>query len=463
MNQAQTQIKNFSESFFKSLKCNLTWNEECLVIEKIPKDFEEFYGKPGPYRLVFSENHKNQGELLNPGSFLLKTMSSYLETLGQTTLVKINFDRDYKSEFQKYLKLKNTELYNIVKKTENRIIHRFTFLTNLQYLNEKEQLMNTIYIREGKIIFFNLDKYSHSEGKKEDIPSKDIKKDYLMAKEELKNLLKKRIEETSSVLKSKLEKEKARIQEYCSKQINEIEMVVKRQQDQITNLEKQLSQPDKDEELIKLKIQKLQENISQIQNPERINKIKKEEEFFLNDEVHKHSLNINNKLMNTTIIYHPIFTFELYLKNKYTGRQISITYDPLEDSITNVNCESCKRAITEILICSSGHISCSNCYELCKGCNEGMCINCKKKSCDSCGRALCKKCMIQCTSCRKLVCKNHIRQDYFSEKDHCMSCLKKCSSCHRYTTNSHTKITNSEEILCKNCYGQKSINEILEN
>lgn len=459
----QEKIKKFSESFFKNLKCELSWEGNSLIVKKIPKSFEEFYGKSGPYKIVFNSEDQGSGELMAKGSFLLKSMTDYLDTLGQTTLIKLNFERDYKEEFQRYLKLKGCEIHNIIKKADNQLIPRFTFLTTLQYLNEKEQFMNTICMEKGKITNFNLDKYQHSEGKKEDISTKEIKKDYQEAKNGLKDLLKIRIEKTSNILKIKLDKERERVKEHYKKQKKEIEDSIEKQKNQWVSFEKQLAHPNvKNPKVIQAKIDRLRESISNSQNSNELEKLNKEEEFFINDEAHKHSLNIHNKLMNTTLIYYPIFNFSITLKSKDAARQIPLTYDPYEDNLTKINCESCEREIIELTICSSGHVSCLNCVSGCKECGKSLCINCTKKMCEFCSRSFCKRCVSQCAKCKKLVCKNHTRKDYLTDKDCCIECLKKCYVCNQFTTQSHMNKTDSG-FACKRCESHKSVKGIFRD
>src|SRR3989344_6559798 len=84
------ELKEFTASFFKNLGAKTTWQGNTLQVEKIPHDFEDFFGKRSPYKLVFDRGEEtNETELIAKGSFLLKAIALYLEKKGQTTLLKM--------------------------------------------------------------------------------------------------------------------------------------------------------------------------------------------------------------------------------------------------------------------------------------------------------------------------------------------------------------------------------------
>jgi len=57
------QIKKFTEEFFRNLKCDISQENRCLIIKNAPKTFEDIFGKPAPYYLVFT-NPKGEEELV---------------------------------------------------------------------------------------------------------------------------------------------------------------------------------------------------------------------------------------------------------------------------------------------------------------------------------------------------------------------------------------------------------------
>ena len=460
MEPSNLEIQKFTEAFFNNLKCKLSWENESLRITEIPADFEEMYGKKGPYLFTFTPGTHTSAELISKGNTLLKAMTSYLETRGQTTLISLNFDRDYKEEFQRYLKLRECSLYNITKRVENQYILRFTFMTAFQYLNEREQLMNDVYVKEGKIIQFILEKYKAEEGKKEDLQKREMKADFEVAKEELKILLRRKSEETGTMLKKRLDKEIERIKEHYKNQTRELQTQREKINEQSANIQKQLLKENEQEKIsLTLKLEKLKETAQELNKSDHFEKLKNEEAFFLNDENHKHALNINNKLMNTTIIYYPVFTFTLMLKGTQSARQIELTYNPLEDTLTPIACETCKRAITEIYLCSSGHIVCQNCADKCRSCHQLLCARCMHKECTTCSIKLCKKCAIKCNKCLKYTCPAHMKEDYLTKKEYCAHCLVKCDACNKHTLTQYTRKTDGGNILCNTCAVRSSLKE----
>ena len=443
----ENDLKKFTEDFFKNLKCSVRLDNSLLHVDKVPQEFENLFGKKSPYIISFDQSHLN-AEIVSKGSFMLKAMNSYLENRAKTSIIKLDFERDYKIEFQHYLKLKNSEIFRIDKKVKFKPIIRFTFSTNFQYLNEREQLINDLILEELKIIYFNLEKYKYSEGKESDLSEIDLKSPYAIAKEELKNILKNRILETKELLNKKLEKETYRIKEHYSQQRQEIAQNLKKLEEQKRTLQIEMKKSINKE--IQEKIYQIDQNIVLLKDPQKEKQLSIEEQFFINDETHKLSLNIDNKLLNTTIIYYPIFNFSIFLKNADAGRQIEIMFNPMQDSITPIKCETCDRVINEILLCSSGHILCNNCYTGCSECGRGLCKKCIKKECEICSRRLCKRCAKSCSSCLKPICKSHSKTDFITGKDACVNCLKPCSVCNQFTNQRNLK-SNLGRLVCQKC------------
>ncbi len=408
-------IKNFTISFFNSIKAEISNNGNMFVITNVPDNFEKFYGKPTPYRLVFTnENHDLEAnenvELITPGSFLLHCMKEFLSERGKTSLVKIDFELDDKDAVKNKIKLRNCDISNIAKKPSYEHLLRFTFLTTLKYLNEKKEIMTSFYFKDGKQVLFNLDNYKTLEGKKEDISIGDIKPEYEKAKEQLKSEIQPKIAEISGLLGEKLEKEMERVKQHYENQLKEDKDNIFRAEKQIADLENQLkNNPNSsDKDFIQIKIKRSKENIDFLKSQKRKDELKREEEFFIKDEINKHSINLDNRMINTTIIYFPILKYSLYLKNNEGARFLELVYNPLAKTLSDFNCEVCAKPIKELWLCASGHISCYACSRACLDCGQEYCKNCVKTTCFSCEKPLCKKCAKKCYTCGKTKCKNHM-------------------------------------------------------
>jgi len=372
-------IKKFSEGFFKSLNAETVWSGEILLVKNVPESFEKFYGKKSPYNLIFEKDSSTEGEFVGNGSFILNCMKEFLENKGQSTIIKIKFDFNSEEEINRNFYLKNCLISNISRSERHEFIEMFTFLTVFQYLNEKEQLVNQIYIKDGKIIDFNIEKYQTADGKKEDLESKEMREDYNIAKAKVREIIEPKIVKIGEMLDKKLEKEVARIKNHYSAIVKENDGVKK-------------------------------------ESEEKIEQTKKEEKFLIDDEERRHALGVNTKLINTAIIYYPIYKFGCFLKNDDSARATEFIYDPMEKEFNVFNCNSCKREIRELNLCAGGHLSCEHCLRFCESCRKNYCMSCLDKTCYECGRRLCRKCAARCLKCGKTKCRSHMATSSVCEK-----------------------------------------------
>lgn len=455
MDKETENIKKFCLRFFDNLKATIKQEGSVLVIENIPPAFEGFYGKNGPYYLVFDKETAEKvkdSELMTNGSYLLRMMSDFLENKGQTTLIKLLFNVET-NDIKNYLKLNNCKLEKVSKTEVNEFIIRFTFLSIFQYLNEKEHSINSIcFDKEGKIEFEHKE-YNSCEGKKSEILIGDIKSLYDKSKEEIKRIIKPKISEVSCCLKERLQKETDRINGHYNHQIKEID-------EKITSYEKQIQELESgntngDLKNIPTRINKLKEQIEDLKNSDNRTQLIKERDFFINDELHKHSLSLDNKLINTTIIYYPIYKFKVFVKANEGGRELELDYNPVRKSITKLYCDVCKKEINEINLCSSGHLICKDCTEKCFDCQKDFCKECLTKSCDFCGKKICKRCAKKCFKCGKVCCNSHIRKSALG--DVCVNCMISCPSCGQ-AVNKLVRCPSCGRQMCERCSIRELIN-----
>lgn len=440
-------IKKFTEAFFTNLKCQLSIENKILKVEKVPKDFEAFCGKKAPYYFSFEQMAcpLNDVEVMTKGSVFLRAMSSYLENRAQTTLLKINFPQLDLSK----LKLNNCKIIRSSLKETHEFIFRFTFQTTLQYLNEKEQSINEIFIDSPEN--FSLEKFPVVEGKKKEISLPDPKEKYEAARKKVREAINPKLEKISIELEKKLQAGIERVKNHYRHHFAEIDTELKRYKEQLADLE--AGKTSGDIKNIPSRINKLSEQISELEKKKRLEEsgdgpIAKEEKFFLNDEMNKHSLNLDTKLLNTTIIYYPIFNYTLMLKSEDAGRQIELTFNPLKMQANDFFCESCKKPLNEIFLCSSGHLSCKGCQEKCRECGKDFCSLCLDKTCSYCSKKICKKCAFNCAKCGKTYCKSHTKKT-LEGKQSCILCTKTCSSCGQ--ASDYLKRCSCNNLFCSKC------------
>lgn len=458
MAEQADSIKQFTQKFFTNLKCTLEWQGNILKVSNVPKDFEDFSGKSQPYLLAFDNaDAQDEAELMITGSYLLRVMMSYIENKGQTTLLKLIFDFDIKDNFLRDFILRNSTLSTLSRRQDYKTITRFTFLTTLQYLNEREQITTSISLRQGSTINANIENMPSVEGRKEDLQIKGLANDYDIAKQQLKTLIAPKIAEVKSALGDELQSEITRIKTHYEQQIKEYDTSLDKLKQQLATLEKENAKTP-DTFITSSKIQKVKENIHTLETSGKLEKIRKEEDFFIKDEINKRGLSVSSKMMNTTIFYYPVYSITAFLKTQSGGRMLELSYDPIDKAWTEVRCEICQTASKEIIVCSSGHLTCANCASLCEMCSQIACANCLEKSCFKCNKKLCKKCTLKCTKCRKDVCANHLRT-LADAPAVCVDCVRYCYVCNKPSNPTQLRKNAKSQMVCQSCYN-KEVNDL---
>ena len=456
-NKEEESIKKLAEGFFRSLKCKVNWNEKVLFVENVPENFEKDYGKKGPYSLVFNREDYDKyenSELIAKGSVLLKIIASYLEERGQTTLLKLNFDPKFKDLILNNVDLNGYDIKSISDKKTYEYIIRFIFLTNFQYLNEREQITSSIYVKNKKIFNeFSLEQYDFSEGKKEELQIKEIKEEYDIAKEKLKEMINEKTKEIVEKLNFSLESAMNRIKSHYLHQIDEFDSEIKRNEETIKALKERLRKGiEKDINSCEEKIKRLEMNIEKLKHSEERERVEREKDMYIGDEKSKHSLNLNNKLINTSIIYYPVYLIDgsLLNKNKHT-KHINFTFNPLKNELSSLICESCGEKTSKINICNSNHLYCEICGQRCV-CGTETCEKCEKINCNVCGRPVCSKCGAKCSICNKYACSSDMCRDSLTARHICTHCAKYCSICNKFSDKkTFSRCSGCGKEICSRC------------
>ncbi len=452
-------LLNFTAKFFENLKAKLTWDGEVLTVENVPESFEKKY-KKSPYYLVFDKNHLTEKRtLMNQGEEIFNIITQYLKKKS-TTILKIKFDTNPEKILTNNLFFKNCSPTNIKTTSENNSFYRFMFQTNFTYLNKKEQVINEIYVHNGKVVKGDLKGYQVEEGKKQEISTKNIEKNYEIAKNKIKELIKERTQKISGNLNKHLTKGIGRIEKYYKTQTNEAEEKIKKEQQKINQLQ-QKNTPEKNEETIE-KINKSKETIEKIRQEVNSEKINKEKNNAINDEKHKHSLNIDNNLINTTVIYYPQYTYTITF-DKNPKKTLKINYNPLLKELSEIKCDVCKKTIKQINTCANGHVTCDDHYLKCANCGGYYCTNCLKDNCQICHSKICKNCQTTCRKCHKTIGKKHLTKDEITGNSGCTNCLKTCPQCHK-TSDPKTFTKNKKgTYLCKTCSAKEKGNNLIKD
>ena len=449
--------------FFEAFKCNVKWNDGVLHIENVPKDFEKFFGKRSPYYFSFDPKLK-KGELITKASYLIKIINDYMDNKAETTLLKINFEPNLKNEIQSKFLLRNCKISSLSKKEEMEFFIRFTFLTTIQYLNEKEQITTSIYLSNNKIINLNDSSFNLIDGKKRDISKilnieEQIESNYDIAKGKVQKISKPDIQKITDSLNEKLNKEIDRINKHLNKEISEIEKRLDKHQEKIRKLQTKYEKTG-DKSILE-KRNKIEEKVFEIHNSTDLKKLKKDQELLIQNEIRKHGINIKNKIINTSIIYYPIFKLQIFFKTPKAGKIMEIFYDPLEKEFSEIKCESCNKKVEEIIICSSGHLTCKDCGKFCEGCNEVVCDKCQNTVCPECSKIVCSKCVDRCLVCGKTKCLDHFPSS--SDNHVCNKCLVTCFNCGKGFRKEFMKTDEYGRSTCQKCYTKNVGRDIMND
>jgi len=451
----ENKLLNFVKKFFLNLGANAVYENNVLTINRVPLNFQKFYGKSEPYKFESNKTNNKAIEFLEKGSYTLKAIKSYLEDAGQTTLLKLDFNCNPIEEIKKVITTPNAKLYEFRNKRKNNIFFRFTFHTSFQYLNEREKIINEIYIHDGKVIDGNLNDYSVIEGTKREIEIPDMKEPYFIAKEKLKEMLKDKTNEISSSLNKVLENEIRRIENHFRNEDKEIHVNLKKAVQKLNALINELDYEKVEKQKIVLHKLKLK-----LSPEERLN----DKERTIGIEKTKHGLNINNKLFNTTLIYNKVFSYNATLKNEHVSSIVELSYDPLTKTVSKVNCNSCTNEITELCLCKTKHVVCIKCMRMCESCNLHYCMDCIKIKCETCNKQICRDCSTRCSSCAKTMCKTHTKLDKVTTRIYCNDCLIRCERCSGLKIESafkHSHRTGAK--ICGECFRREMQESVLKD
>ncbi len=455
------KLFNFTSKFFESLKCKVSWDGEVLKVENVPESFEKTY-KKSPYYFIFDKkNLKENRVLVSQGEEFFNLIINYLKSAASTTLLKINFDLNPERVIERHFFFKNCTVSSMRKTYENNFFYRFMFHTNFTYLNKKEKEINEVYVHNGEIVKGSLEGYPVEDGKKEEVPKQEIEKNYEIAKNKIKEMVKEKTEEIVGQLNKKMETEKERIRQYFYRQIKEREDKIKNEQDKITQLKSQLFNSETESKEAAEKIDRHEKNIQRIKEELNLDKIKKEESRSITDEEHKHSLNVDNNLLNTTVIYYPIFKFRLNF-DKDIKKILEIKFDPLISEISVVKCNKCEREIRQINLCENGHVICDNCIGKCMNCGGYFCEACLKDTCQYCHSKICKRCKTTCRKCHKSICHKHVKEDSLAGESGCESCLKECPKCRKTSDPKTFKKDSKGLLVCRACITKDTGNKMVD-
>lgn len=431
-------------SFFKGLKCTVIDHETYCLVKNVPIKIQKILKIHEEEKFSFIEGV--EGKFIDDKNELFIKIRDYIKNESSKTLLRIDFD--FPQNIQEKVNLRNCSIAGVQKNQENNYFSRFTFLTTFRSLNKVEQVLNEIFVHGGEIVKGDLKDYKVQEGKPQEASTEHVSKEYGIAKNHLKEVLIPNINEISKTLNLALNNEKKRVEDHYNRITQEYKL---NREKFLARLEE--SKRNKDEPS---KIKKLIDYLDKNYSIEGLKKIEKEFEEVIINEKTKYSLNIENKLINTTIIYYPIFKIHIILEENGYKKGIELVYNPLTNQITKLECDSCKSPLEEINICHGGHICCSSCLHLCPECGKRFCKDCFVGTCGTCGKLVCKNCAIKCQICKETLCPSCVRIKSKTGREICSNCVVYCNRCSKPAEKKRlirSKLDNF--MVCEECYREE--------
>ncbi|PJC45441.1 hypothetical protein CO037_01510, partial [Candidatus Pacearchaeota archaeon CG_4_9_14_0_2_um_filter_30_8] len=242
-----------------------------------------------------------------------------------TAYLKIEFDFNPLDEINKRIFFPNSEIKKITFREKPGFFYRFTFNTNFQYLEEKEDILNEIYIFNSKPIEGDLSEYALLEGDYSINEVPDFKNSYFNAKEEVKKRIQEKTNQISKDLGLNFEKEKDKIEKKFS-------FETKGFQKELEEITDKLMEFARKGELEKISEQK--KLINSIKEKSNFLALEEDKVRAIQLENQKHLLNVENKLKKTTVIRYPIYIFNIDVKTEHLKKSFIINFDPVANDIS---------------------------------------------------------------------------------------------------------------------------------
>jgi hypothetical protein len=391
-------LRQFTVKFFSQLGANVLDNGETISVSGIPLKFQKFYGKNEPYTIAFDSKYSSLSiEVVTSESYLLKTMRSYLDNTGESVLQRLKFNLPIDSILKDKLTLRNCTISKINTNLSYLPILKFTFQTSYKYMNDENKIVTDIFIDSKMVIEPDFKMFIIDSLKDKNFDISEIKENYELAKNKLRDRIESKTKEISIMLENGLSNEIKRIEEHNLQQIKEVDTQINKAKARNINFDVSNYEAQKK--------QAINEKNLQIQNEEK-----------------KYSLKISTKLLTTSVIMRPIYNLEVFFKTKEVTRLIVFNFDPLYNRFNLPSCDDCKNEISEIVLCNGNHVVCKNCGDYCEDCGQISCIQCLKNKCVVTHRKLCKQCGTNCIKCRAFKHKRFFVKDSVGRYLICTNC-----------------------------------------
>ena len=145
--ESNDPLRLFSIQFFKELGANVYECRDYIEVTSVPLKFQKFYGKNEPYKLVFDKSlAAMDAELITPESYLLKMMRAYLDNVGDSVLLALNYPIQIDSFIKKNFEIHNCIISKATASINQNFLFKFTFQTTYKFQNEEERFVNDVFV-----------------------------------------------------------------------------------------------------------------------------------------------------------------------------------------------------------------------------------------------------------------------------------------------------------------------------
>ena len=391
-------LRGFTIKFFRELGASVQESGDALLVTQVPLKFQKFYGKNEPYTIGFDGSKSSLSvEIVTSESYLLKTMRGYLDNTGESVLQKLVYPLQSDSLIKSKLVLRNCSISKINSVMVSRPIIKFTFQTSYKYLNDEERVVNDVYTDNNNIIFQDINKFKIESLKNKDFDIPDLRTNYELAKNKIKDLISSKTNLIAKQLEDTLFKEVQRINAHHAQQVKELDLQISKALSKNVSADVSVYESQKK--------QFVSERDLQISNEDK-----------------KYALRINTKLLTTSVILIPSYNFEVFFKNDNIVRLVLMSYDVLYDKFNFPNCDLCKKSLNEIILCNGNHLVCRDCGASCEDCGNISCNQCLKQECAVTHRKICKQCGANCSKCKLFKNKRFMVKDSLGRYVACRNC-----------------------------------------
>lgn len=139
--------------------------------------------------------------------------------------------------------------------------------------------------------------------------------------------------------------------------------------------------------------------------------VQTERKHKLADLQERYQVRVNLTLLNLLVIQQPKLYVPVLIENRTTRIRVAAVWDPLLHRLEPLACGVCHKPVARAFLCHNGHLAHEDCLApACVDCKRVFCRRCSDEigACDVCQRPLCGHSRIECDTCDRGTCREHV-------------------------------------------------------